>query len=201
VKLNLGCGEYRQEGWTNVDSYPGVNPDVVADLASLPFDDAVADAVYVGHCLEHNEPGEIPAILAEIRRVLKPGGGLCVVAPDLDRIDPVQQAVLYRMADVGGDDTANPRGSHRWGCTETVLLGHVRDVFPDAHALPVADLEGQPWPVVSYVGWQCAILATRPAGPKPVTAKVVTAEAKPKPRTSRTATTKATKATAARKPR
>lgn len=195
MKLNLGCGEYPADGWTNVDSYPGVNPDVVADLVSLPFDDGSADAVYCGHCLEHNGPGELPAILAEIRRVLKPGGELCVVAPDLDRIDPVQQAVLYRMADVGGDgDTGNPRGSHRWGCTETALLAQVRDVFPDAHPVPVGELEGRPWPVVSYVGWQCAVLASRPVERKPVTAKVVTPAVKPAARTSRPATTKATTA-------
>lgn len=186
MRVNLGCGEYRQDGWTNVDCYPGVNPDVVADATALPFDDGSVDAVYAGHCLEHNDPGEIPAILAEVRRVLKPGGLFCAVAPDLDRIDPVQQAVLYRMADKGGEAGVNPRGSHRWGCTESQLLAHVKAVFPDAQAVPVGSLEGAPWPVVSYVGWQCAVTATREHSP--VVSKVVTPPATPKPRTTQAQT-------------
>lgn len=193
MQVNLGCGEHKADGWTNVDSYPGVAPDVVADAVALPFDDASVDAVYAGHCLEHNDPAEIPAILAEVRRVLKPGGRFCAVAPDLDRIDPVQRAVLYQMADVGADPSLegdNPRGVHRWGCTETLLLGHVRGVFPDAQAVPVETLAGD-WPVVALVDWQCAVTATREGKPE-ATAKVVTPQAKPKPRTSRTATTKTT---------
>lgn len=191
MRVNLGSGEYPQDGWTNVDSYAGVTPDVVADAADLPFGDASVDAVYAGHCLEHNDPSELPAILTEIRRVLKPGGLLCVVAPDLDRIDPVQRPVLYGMADKG-DDTSpagdNPRGIHRWGCTEAALLAHIRAVFPEAQPVPIESLQDGPWPVVAYADWQCAVTATRED--KPVTAKVVTPPAKRTPRTTATAQTK-----------
>lgn len=185
MRVNLGSGEYPQDGWTNVDSYAGFAPDVVAEFAALPFEDGSVDAVYAGHCLEHNDPDEIPAILAEIRRVLKPGGLFCAVAPDLDRIDVVQRPVLYQMADKGDDVTGdNPRGTHRWGCTEVALLAHIRAVFPDAQPVPIESLQGGPWPVVAYADWQCAVTATRED--KPVTAKVVTPPAKRPARTTNT---------------
>lgn len=187
MKLNLGCGEYRQDGWVNIDAYPGAGPDVVADLASLPFEDGTAEAVYCGHCLEHNPVDDLPTILGEIRRVLAPGGRFCAVGPDLDRINQTERAVLYRMARDGDGGAGNPHGSHAWGCTETLLLEHVRQVFPDAAAVPIGSLQGDVWPVVSYADWQCAVVAAKPTG---VVAKVVTPRAKAKPRTATVAAMK-----------
>jgi len=36
MKLNLGCGSKKLEGWINVDSVAGVEPDLLHDI-SLPF--------------------------------------------------------------------------------------------------------------------------------------------------------------------
>lgn len=58
----------------------------------FPYPDNTFTSVFSSHVLEHLFPHQIPAILAEIKRVLVPGGVVRVVVPDLDlyvkRYDP-----------------------------------------------------------------------------------------------------------------
>jgi len=51
----------------------------------IPFEDGSVDAVYHSHVLEHIDRSEVPGFLAEVLRVLKPGGVHRVVVPDLER--------------------------------------------------------------------------------------------------------------------
>jgi len=83
VRLNLGCGEYPIQGFINVDaaSLPGV--DMVLTVPPLPWPDAAASEIYMGHCLEHFDRETGAYLLAECYRVLEPGGTLGVVVPDM----------------------------------------------------------------------------------------------------------------------
>ena len=69
-----------------MDVDPAVDPDVVADMQSLPFDAGSFDAVWSSHNLEHLYAHEVPVALAEFLRVLKPGGQLFATMPDLQSV-------------------------------------------------------------------------------------------------------------------
>jgi predicted SAM-dependent methyltransferase len=85
-KLNLGCGERHAKGWINLD-FNSNHPDVTAHnlLRPLPFADDSFDVVYSSHVLEHFAKNEGERLVKECFRVLKPGGILRLVVPDLEQ--------------------------------------------------------------------------------------------------------------------
>lgn len=85
--LNVGCGATLHPDWVNIDAAPA-RPDVRrCDLAEgLPFPDRSFDACYCSHVLEHLEPAQARRAVAEMHRVLRPGGVVRLVVPDLAAI-------------------------------------------------------------------------------------------------------------------
>ena len=85
--LNIGCGTKFHQAWTNVDM---VSTDSAVQahnvLKGLPFQDTQFDAVYHSQVLEHIPQEHAADFLSECLRVLKPGGILRVVVPDLENI-------------------------------------------------------------------------------------------------------------------
>lgn len=82
LKLNLGSGPTKMEGFLSVDNikFPGV--DVVADLTKrFPWDDNTVDEIHASHVIEHFEAMERVHFVNEVYRVLKPGGKATLVAP------------------------------------------------------------------------------------------------------------------------
>ena len=86
MKLHIGCGFKRLEGWEHVDARAECNPDHVADVLELPFDDGSAEEVYFSHGLEHIRRPQVLDALNEWRRVLVAGGILRLALPDFQVI-------------------------------------------------------------------------------------------------------------------
>lgn len=54
IKLHLGCGNDRKEGYLNCDLSPEVKPDKIINLEKkLPFKDNSVDEILIYHTLEH----------------------------------------------------------------------------------------------------------------------------------------------------
>lgn len=85
--LNVGCGRKFHPGWTNVDMASS-SPHVDAHnlLHGFPYPDNQFDVVYHSQVLEHIPKDKAAGFLRECLRVLKPGGVLRVVVPDLENI-------------------------------------------------------------------------------------------------------------------
>lgn len=93
--LHVGCGpfnpnalpqDFRGDDWVEIrlDINPNVQPDIIGtitDLSGVP--DNSVDAVYSSHNLEHIYNFEVPIALAEFKRVLKNGGCVMFVVPDM----------------------------------------------------------------------------------------------------------------------
>jgi len=73
---------------------------VVHDLRKgIPAADASLDAVYHSHVLEHIDRHAVPVFLAEIRRVLKPGGVHRIAVPDFERYARAYLASLEKAVE------------------------------------------------------------------------------------------------------
>lgn len=85
VRVNMGCGFKKLDGWINVDDCAEAAPDVVHNIESFPwpFDDASIDVVGFYHSLEHvgADARVFFRVFEETYRVLKMGGTMHVVVP------------------------------------------------------------------------------------------------------------------------
>lgn len=85
-RLNLGCGPNPAPGWINADWTAAEGVDLVGDLRQgLALPDASIDHAVAMHLLQDLFWPDIPPLLREIRRVLRPGGVLRLGLPDMER--------------------------------------------------------------------------------------------------------------------
>ena len=84
LKIEIGCGTLRHEGWYHVD-FRAKTADLRVDVRrGLPFADASARCIFGEHVFEHFSPEELQRVLSECHRVLEPGGTIRIVVPDLE---------------------------------------------------------------------------------------------------------------------
>jgi SAM-dependent methyltransferase len=85
--INIGCGTVFHPAWINIDVNPS-DPSVRRwDVQrGLPLREGDADACYASHVLEHLTSAAAGQLLAECHRVLRPGGILRLVVPNLETI-------------------------------------------------------------------------------------------------------------------
>jgi len=92
LKLNLGAGRSKMEGFTSVDIAADSGADIVHDLMSFPwpFDDDSVEEVHASHFLEHLDGPERIEFFNELWRVMKPGGKATFITPYWASIRAIQ---------------------------------------------------------------------------------------------------------------
>jgi predicted O-linked N-acetylglucosamine transferase (SPINDLY family) len=96
--LHVGCGPYnptalpeifQTNAWRELrlDINPAVNPDVIGSITDMgAVSDESVNAIFSSHNLEHVYAHEVPLVLAEFYRVLKPGGMVMINVPDIQKV-------------------------------------------------------------------------------------------------------------------
>lgn len=80
VKVELGCGATKNEGYLGIDRFPLPNVDIVADLdKGIPLEDNSVDVIFCSHSLEHFD--NLSTIVSEIYRVCKHKAIVNILAP------------------------------------------------------------------------------------------------------------------------
>ena len=98
MKINMGCG-WRDFGkeWIHIDSgdYDHLDYESVIDLNQ--FGDNTVDLIYASHVVEYFDRQQIPLVLGEWRRILKPGGTLRVAVPNFTEISRLYTEEGYSL--------------------------------------------------------------------------------------------------------
>lgn len=91
IKLNLGSGNTKIDGYLNIDIRDIPEVDVIHDLdKALPYKECEVSNIYASHILEHFWWMDTIRILKDWYRVIKKGGSLVIWTVDFDR-------VVYRL--------------------------------------------------------------------------------------------------------
>lgn len=82
IRLDLGCGRNKREGFTGVDAIKFPNVDLVADLRKKwPWKDGEVSEVHSSHFLEHLTGDERTHFYNELYRVMKKDGKAQIIVP------------------------------------------------------------------------------------------------------------------------
>lgn len=97
--LNIACGStyIANQDWLNLDYSPDSDYVTHANLLGrLPLNDSSVDFIYSSHFVEHIPTSKLNMFFTECLRILKPGGYIRLVLPDLDEL--CQEYLLQRGA-------------------------------------------------------------------------------------------------------
>jgi len=87
LKLHLGCGTKKLDGWVNIDSVAACKPDKIHDISRpLPYAEQSVDEILAEDLLEHFDKYMRYVVMADWARVLKVGGRIIVQVPNFKKI-------------------------------------------------------------------------------------------------------------------
>jgi SAM-dependent methyltransferase len=83
VKLDIGCGSKKKEGFIGVDQYAMAGVDIICKVGKdpLPFKDGEVEEIYSSHFFEHLSATERTFLYNEMYRVLAPGAKATIIVP------------------------------------------------------------------------------------------------------------------------
>lgn len=95
TRICFGSGGVELDGWVHVDWCCGREVQVIADCGTrLPFADAVADFLHSEDFIDQLPLARAEIFVDECHRILKPGGFMRLLTPDLEQL-----ARMYLGAD------------------------------------------------------------------------------------------------------
>lgn len=92
MRLDLGCGANKREGFIGVDISAECGADIVHDLriTPWPFPDGSVDEVHCAHFFEHLTGSERIAFMDEMYRIMRPGATARVITPYWTSVGAIQ---------------------------------------------------------------------------------------------------------------
>lgn len=130
VKLNLGCGQYKMDGYVNVDKYDH-RADLHMDISDLNFVENSVDEIIGIHIFEHLNPYKVSTYLSDWFKMLKPQGKLILEMPNIEDIckdftnaDKEKRKILT-LCVYGAYDTLTE------GKTDNITSPHLWGWYPD----------------------------------------------------------------------
>lgn len=92
IKLDLACGQVKEDGWIGVDIAKTNKTDVVFDLRKKkwPWKDNSVDEARSIHFVEHLTGAERVSFFAELYRILKVGAKVTIICPYWSSMRSVQ---------------------------------------------------------------------------------------------------------------
>lgn len=130
--LDVGCGANKADpSFIGVDPYyEGDTVNVKAYMWDMPFGDGTVDGIVCFSALEHISKFKIGPTLTEFERVLKPGGMLILVVPDLlfCAIEFIKNPNVNWNMDLIFGIQSHEGEYHRTGFTEEILRMYIGDI-------------------------------------------------------------------------
>lgn len=129
VLLDIGCGTIHHRfddpdyKVVRLDIREECNPDYRCDVRRLPFGPEMADTVFSSHVLEHVNRAEVFDTLKEWTRVLKSGGDLQLIVPNLEYAAKkiIEDDLNYDSMNVLYGEQTYDHNYHQCGFTEKSL--------------------------------------------------------------------------------
>lgn len=128
MKLNIGCGTHKREGYCNIDVNGEHKPDVCVKIESLDYPENSIDEVYASHVIEHLKIWDAKTFIAKTYKWLKPGGKLLLAIPNMkvlgeQLVKGEDEHIIFNWIYGGG--TGDMPMDHKWGWTENTLRREV----------------------------------------------------------------------------
>lgn len=118
MRLNLGCGYNKREGFVNVDSSPHCGPDLIHDLEEFPWPwaDSTIDEILMIHVLEHlGATAEVYfSVLREMYRICRPDARITIVVPHPRHDDFLHDATHVRAVTLEGLSMFSRKNCEEW---------------------------------------------------------------------------------------
>lgn len=121
---------------------PWINHDMDCDISKpLPYKHAEAEFISAGHVIEHLTPQQAWSFLEECWRILKPGGVVRIVFPDLARMAAKMTPEYIRAVKDGGHGNNPIRATvfshgHQGAWTEELMIAVMEAIGFKAKACP-----------------------------------------------------------------